>query len=748
MVEASYHYRNKIAVITGASRGIGRAVAEQLATRGCHVVAIARASEALDQLHHDLNSRGFNISVFECDLSDSNAVTALCNKVVIEFKHVDILVNCAGVGKLGPFTDMTDKEVQAPVKVPLLAAVLLSHRLIPAMINRDESRIINLITPAAYFDLPYMAAYTASRSGLLSFTRALDEEYRHTGLRVRSVCPAWVDTQYLANNQSDGDWYPKVSRFFPTVTAVQAAEYVIKAIEGHRRELKPALLLRLFELSYRWFPRLSVGLFKFMSLYQPGAIHTTRANTQGSQRWTNWEESISLKAAEITFPETVDEVRSIILDKHRYPSPLRAAGSRHTTTHCGVAENGTLMIMRKMDKILAIDIQNGIVTAQAGALYIDVAKALGEKGLQFYVNVEIGNLTMGSAASTGTKDASMFEEKGQVCSYCIGVKMAMADGHIRTIDESEPELLAAVRSSYGLFGVIVETTFKVRPASAMSVHHKNYTLDEFERQLPDLRESGESMMYYLFPFQNTLTVEFRKYHSRQPSAYSHWVWWLRNLFWKTCAPRWGYLATRYVRHKAVRYWLIDNFYRLVSSLTCRFLKSETTFATDQIIRYPEHKNASKYTFSIWAFDEKNIMHVMREYYQFCQQYYIETGFRCDMLNVGYRINADRNPIFSYSYDGTVMTLDPVTTGAPGWDDFLNAYNEFCSKHNGVPLFNQSKWLTRRQVRKAFGDRINLFWKLRTRLDPENRFLNQYFRELFETTALNSDGEIQSPTESN
>ena len=80
-----------------------------------------------------------------------------------------------------------------------------------------------------------------------------------------------------------------------------------------------------------------------------------------------------------------------------------------------------------------------------------------------------------------------------------------------------------------------------------------------------------------------------------------------------------------------------------------------------------------------------------------------------------------------------MTLDPVHTGGAGWDDFLHAYNSFCSEHNGVPLFNQSKWLTRPQVKKAFGTRVGEFWATRTDLDPEGRFLNQYFSELLDAS---------------
>ena len=731
MVDHAFSYQGKVAVVTGASRGIGLAVLETLAKRGCHTVAIARPSAELDRAVGGLKANRLTASSYPCDLNDLQSVAELGNALREKFNRIDILVNCAGVGKLGPIQSMSAEDVVAPVKVPLLSTISLTHELLPGMINHGDSQIINIITPAAYFDLPYMAPYTASRSGLLSFTRSLDEELKQQGIRVKSVCPAWVDTDYLKNNQTDGDWYPKVSCYFPTISTRQAANCVIDAIEGQARELKPALLLKLFELGYRWFPRLSILVFKCLNLYHPGAIEDSGKNRQGGHSWTNWEESISLKPAKVAFPESIEEVMSVVVDVNNYPSPLRAAGSRHTTTHCGVAENGTLMIMRKMDKIVHIDTQNYYVTVQAGALYIDVAKALHKQGLQFFVNVEIGNLTMGSAACTGTKDASMPGEYGQVCSYCTGVKLVLADGSLRIINEDEPELLSAVRSSYGLFGVIVETTFAVKPVKAMSVRHQRYTLDEFERALPELRKGGDSMMYYLFPFQNTLTVEFRRYRPKKPSKASCWLWWLRNFFWKTCGPRVSYLATTYINNKAIRYRLIDGFYTLISVLVSLVLSSQKTVATDQIIRYPEHKNASKYTFSIWAFDEKNIMPIMRAYFKFCQDYYRDNGFRCDMLNVGYRISEDKNPMFSYSYNNTVMTLDPVTTGAPGWDDFLNAYNEFCSANGGVPLFNQSKWLTRDQVQSAFGDRIDRFWQIKQDIDPTQRFLNHYFKELLE-----------------
>ena len=185
---------------------------------------------------------------------------------------------------------------------------------------------------------------------------------------------------------------------------------------------------------------------------------------------TNWEGSITSYPSVVTHPSTVEDIISIMKDAEKYPSPVRAVGSNHSTTRCGVADGGTVVIMRNMDRILEID--SDTVTVEAGALYIDVAQELQKHGLQFYVNVELGNLTMGSGACGGTKDASMPGEFGQVCSYAIGIKMVTPSGELFEVTEDQPELLQIMRSSYGLFGIIYEVTFRVRLLRPLAVHHE------------------------------------------------------------------------------------------------------------------------------------------------------------------------------------------------------------------------------------------------------------------------------------
>ncbi|MGI8876379.1 MAG: FAD-binding oxidoreductase [Egibacteraceae bacterium] len=446
-----------------------------------------------------------------------------------------------------------------------------------------------------------------------------------------------------------------------------------------------------------------------------------------TQAVTNWFGNIDLEAGTVVEATSAEQIAEVVRDHERYPTPVRAGGSHHSTTQCGVVDGGTLVLMRRMDRILHIG--EDTVTVQAGALYIDVAQALREHGMQFYVNVEIGNLTMGSAACGGTKDASMPGEYGQVSSYAVGVKLVTSSGDVLDVTDEQPELLQAVRSSYGLFGIVYEVTFRIRPMLPMSLHHEAYELDSFTKRLASLRSRDEAMMLYIDPYNDVIVVEFRRYiphgFAREGST---WQWRLRNFVWSKAAPYVSYQLTTRVRSRALRYRLVDVFYKIVLLFVARFLHGGHTYATDQMIRYPEVSDESRYTFSIWAFPEARYAQILRDYYAWLHEYTTSTGFRPDMIHVGYRIAEDQQALFSYSFDGPVMTIDPVSSGNPGWDEFLVAYNAFCSEHGGVPLFNQTHLITRQQVDKAFVGRVAQFAEQRERHDPDGRFLTAYFRE--------------------
>ncbi len=456
----------------------------------------------------------------------------------------------------------------------------------------------------------------------------------------------------------------------------------------------------------------------------------------GQVQVQNWKRTVSYFANSVEEVRGLDDIVRIVRDKERYPSPVRVKGSHHSTTRCIVAEGGTVIDITKMNRILDIDARSKTITMESGVLHIDAARVLEKMGLQFYVNVELGNLTVGSGACGGTKDASYFSDRdgryeyGQVASYVVGMKAVLHNGEILEVTEEDGELMEVMRSSYGMLGVIYEVTYRVKEIEPMAVEHVRYHVDDFADRLDELIAGNRSIMLYLYPFLDSVVVEYR-HDGHGPIRSNSWQWRMRNWVWKTGSPSFGKIVTALVPPPKLRSWILDNFNRLSQWVLTRILRGRSTSPADQIIRYPETGGFSAYTFSIWAFPREEYPQTIRAYYRFCKDYFDRHGYRCDLLNVGYHIAQDTQSLFSYTRRGPALTLDPVSTGSEGWDDFIAAYNAFCSEHNGTPLFNQTIGITTEQAKKAFGTQIAKFQEYRHKYDPEDRFYNSYFRERFE-----------------
>jgi FAD/FMN-containing dehydrogenase len=321
-------------------------------------------------------------------------------------------------------------------------------------------------------------------------------------------------------------------------------------------------------------------------------------------------------------------------------------------------------------------------------------------------------------------------EYGQAGSYVTGVKMVLPNGDLLEVTEAaQPDLMQKVRSSYGLFGVIYEVTYAIRPLTPMHVHHTTYNLGDFIANLPDLKALNYSMMYYMFPFDNRITVEFRKYNPGATGEPNRAAWALRNHIWGTSGPKFGHDIVENFSIPSIRYGIIDAFNAAWRLQLETIVSSDYTLPPDQIIQYPPVSNESRYTFSLFAFPEDEFPAAVTSFYQFCNDYYSQKGYRSNLLYVGYRIAQDQKALLSYSYDGPVMTIDPVSTANPGWDDFLAAYNEFCVNRNGRPLLNQTPGLTAAILQGAYGERLKVLEDTRKEYDPQDRLLNNYFREL-------------------
>ncbi|MDF1779814.1 MAG: SDR family NAD(P)-dependent oxidoreductase [Alcanivoracaceae bacterium] len=259
----------RVAVVTGASAGIGRAIARELASAGCTVALLARGHDALDLLQRELTKAGATALAISCDLGDASAMRAALEKVEAELGPVDILINNVGAGTFKPLHQMSAQECDIAIQLPLLPALTAVHALVPGMRARGVGHIVNLTSPAGIFPLPFMVPYTSARHAMVGLSESLYEELRGTGVGVSLVCPAQVNTGYFERNDADMGWYPKISSLFPVSEPEQVARRVVTAIRKNEREVVFPALLWAAVATFRKMPRLSIRLFRMLGLWGP-----------------------------------------------------------------------------------------------------------------------------------------------------------------------------------------------------------------------------------------------------------------------------------------------------------------------------------------------------------------------------------------------------------------------------------------------------------------------------------------------
>lgn len=189
---------NQIAVVTGAGRGIGRAIALKFAAEGADVVVVSRTQENSEKVAAEIRALGRKAWAFALDVADANAVNAAAEKILAEAGKVDILVNNAGVTRDGLLMRMSDADWDTVLNTNLKGAFLVTKALCRAMIKARTGRIINISSVIGLIGNAGQSNYAASKAGLIGFTQSCAREMAGRGITVNAIAPGFIETDMTA----------------------------------------------------------------------------------------------------------------------------------------------------------------------------------------------------------------------------------------------------------------------------------------------------------------------------------------------------------------------------------------------------------------------------------------------------------------------------------------------------------------------------------------------------------------------
>ena len=209
---------DRVAIVTGAGSGIGRASAIRLAQEGAKVVCVDINESAAKECAGEINKSSGSAYAVKCDISDSAACSKVVADCVDKFGSVDILVNNAGVNLPGVFHEVSDETILKTLSVNVMGAMYLSRAAIKYMLKNSCGSIINMSSVNGLVSEPFLSVYSASKGALVMLTRGIALDYAKTGIRCNAICPGWVDTPI---NYAHADMLGGLDHVYKTISSFQ-----------------------------------------------------------------------------------------------------------------------------------------------------------------------------------------------------------------------------------------------------------------------------------------------------------------------------------------------------------------------------------------------------------------------------------------------------------------------------------------------------------------------------------------------
>jgi L-gulonolactone oxidase len=428
-------------------------------------------------------------------------------------------------------------------------------------------------------------------------------------------------------------------------------------------------------------------------------------------------------------PTSLKQLRQCLAHDSACLPPFRPMGANSSSTDCTSSTAGTVIDMTGFDEVVNIDAYNDIAVVQAGVRIGRLASALAEHGLELAGSHDLMSRTIGGAIAGGCIGPSLSNAGAYFSSQVLSMKLVTPGGRLLEISRDKQNLLNAFRLSYGMLGVIFEVTLKVRPITPFAVAHRRCSIAQFSAAADKLSRTDIGIKFYLLPFRDCVYLDLRRYSPEVTATHSI-PWKFKDWGESTVLPQVFKSLNRIVPVAGVRYRLIDEISKMTQGIVNNRLVTSGSNATVKL--YTDHAalHGAPLQYSTWMFPAADFSIVVQAYRDFCHRVKNETGFRCDMPTVGFRLCRDQSALLSPSFDEPMFVLRAVSTQTTGWEDFAIDFGEFAQHWGGMPFFNETRAMLPEYANQVFGSRLEFFRRMRRRIDPDNRMMNPFLKQYF------------------
>jgi NAD(P)-dependent dehydrogenase (short-subunit alcohol dehydrogenase family) len=285
-----FSYQGRVVAITGGSRGLGFALARELIGERAEVALLARDAEELHAARESLVKQGGRVRTYVCDITDAQSAAAAMARVFADCGRLDVLINNAGIMLCAPIENHRDEDFQAAWETHVMGPLFTTRAVLPMMRRQGGGRILNVSSIGGKIGVPHMAAYCASKYGLVGLSHCLAAELRRDGIYVTVACPGLMRTgshraaNFRGRHQEEYNWFATLSGMpFLSMQAEQAARSLLKACRNGRAEIVFPWHWNVASLGASVLPAAAVAANSLVNLLLPAPVAESNTARPGAE---------------------------------------------------------------------------------------------------------------------------------------------------------------------------------------------------------------------------------------------------------------------------------------------------------------------------------------------------------------------------------------------------------------------------------------------------------------------------------